>query len=88
MKKLTATLLMMAGAVMLSTTIFAASEPAVPTFEFLDADRDGYISTEEAAPYEGLASVFEKVDANKDGKLDQAEYAAFSQSPEQTGKKG
>jgi Ca2+-binding EF-hand superfamily protein len=88
MKKLTATLLMMAGAVMLSTTVFAASESAVPTFEFLDADRDGYISTEEAATYKDLASVFEKIDVNKDGKLDQTEYAAFSQSAEQTEQKG
>lgn len=92
MKKPTATLLMMA-AVMLSTTVFAASEAGVPTFEFLDADQDGYISSKEAATYEDLASVFEKVDVNKDGKLDQTEYAAFSQNaeqaePEQTEQKG
>lgn len=78
MKKLTVNLLMVAAAFMLSTAAFAAGETNVPTFEFLDADQNGFITSEEAASCESLITDFATVDANQDGKLDQAEYAAFS----------
>ncbi len=79
MKKLTVNLLMVAAVFMLSVSAFAADKPAPLTFELLDADKDGFISTEEAVAFEALMTDFKKVDANQDGKLDQAEYAAFSQ---------
>jgi hypothetical protein len=78
MKKLTVNLLMVAAVFMLSVSAFAADKPAPLTFELLDADKDGFISTEEAVAFEALMTDFKKVDANQDGKLDQAEYAAFS----------
>lgn len=78
MKKLTVNLLMVAAVFVLSNAAFAAGQAKVPTFEFLDADQNGFITSEEAASCETLMTDFATVDANKDGKLDQAEYAAFS----------
>jgi len=78
MRKLTANLLMVAAALMLSVSAFAADNSAPATFDFLDANQDGFISSEEAASFEALITDFEKVDTNKDGKLDPTEYAAFS----------
>lgn len=78
MKKLTASLLMVTALCLLSASAFAAVKTSIPTFESLDADRDGFISTEEAASCETLLTDFAKIDANQDGKLDQAEYAAFN----------
>jgi len=45
-----------------------------PTFEFVDANKDGKISKEEGAKVPGLD--FAKADANKDGVLTRAEYVA------------
>lgn len=78
MKKLTVNLLMVAAVFMLSTAAFAAGKTNVPTFEYLDADQNGFITSEEAASCETLITAFATVDANQDGKLDQDEYAAFS----------
>jgi len=85
MKHLTSNLLMVAAALMLSVTAFAAEDTTTPTFELLDANQDGYISSEEAASYEALVTTFEKIDANQDGKLDAAEYSAFDQSTKEKG---
>lgn len=78
MKKLTVNLLMVAAVFMLSTATFAAGQNDIPTFEYLDADQNGFITSEEAASCETLITDFATVDANQDGKLDPAEYAAFS----------
>ncbi|ABA88985.1 hypothetical protein Pcar_1742 [Syntrophotalea carbinolica DSM 2380] len=79
MKKLTASLLMVTALCLLSTTAFAATEDSTPTFEALDADRNGFISTDEAASCESLLIDFGKIDVNQDGKLDPEEYAVFDQ---------
>lgn len=78
MKNLTVSLLMAAAVLMLSNAAFAAGKTKIPTFEYLDADQNGFISSEEAASCEPLIAEFATVDANQDGKLDPAEYAAFS----------
>jgi starvation-inducible outer membrane lipoprotein len=78
MKKLTALLLMVTALCLFSASAFAAVKSDTPDFESLDADRNGFISTEEAASCEELITDFAKIDANQDGKLDQAEYAAFN----------
>ncbi|MGE4545497.1 MAG: hypothetical protein AB7D06_15465 [Pedobacter sp.] len=78
MKKLTVNLLMVAAVFMLSNAAFAAGQTNIPTFEYLDADQNGFITSEEAASCETLITDFATVDANQDGKLDQAEYAAFT----------
>lgn len=78
MKKLTAQLLMVTALCLFSASAFAAVKNDTPDFESLDADRNGFISTEEAASCEALITDFAKIDANQDGKLDQAEYAAFN----------
>ena len=86
MKKLTVNLLMVAAVFMLSNAAFAAAgQTNVPTFEYLDADQNGFITSEEAASCETLITDFATVDANQDGKLDQAEYAAFSDKALQKG---
>jgi hypothetical protein len=85
MKKLTANLLMVAALCMLSISAFAAAGSTLPSFEILDADQNGFISTDEAASCEGLIEDFATIDANQDGKLDQAEYAAFSEATVQKG---
>lgn len=85
MKKLTASLLMVAALCMLSVSAFAAAGSTLPSFETLDADQNGFISTDEAASCEGIVEDFAKIDANQDGKLDQAEYAAFSEATVQKG---
>ncbi len=43
----------------------------------LDANKDGFISKEEAAPMEGLTQLFDKIDISKDGKLDKDELGAI-----------
>lgn len=45
-------------------------------FTALDADKDGFISKEEAQKEVNLDAVFDHADANGDGKLDLQEYAA------------
>ncbi|MGE0079933.1 MAG: PRC-barrel domain-containing protein [Thiohalomonadaceae bacterium] len=49
------------------------------SFESLDKDSDGFISSHEAAQHEALADLMPSLDTNRDGQLDQAEFAAFSE---------
>jgi hyperosmotically inducible protein len=49
-------------------------EPADPRFNKLDADRDGYLSREEAGKVRGFDKAFSEADDNRDGKLDAAEF--------------
>ncbi len=79
MKKLTVNLLMATAVFMLSNAAFAAGKTTIPTFEYLDADQNGFITSEEAASCETLITDFTTADTNQDGKLDQAEYATFSE---------
>lgn len=51
-----------------------AALAAGPSFDQVDADRDGKISKAEATAVKGLD--FAKADVNKDGSLDRSEYAA------------
>jgi hypothetical protein len=49
----------------------------LPPFEQVDANRDGGISSSEAAVVEGLD--FRTADANQDGMISREEYSALSQ---------
>ena len=65
----------------------AAAAPGQPpsadvagiSFENLDSDGDGFISSQEAGQHEALADLLPSLDTNQDGKLDQAEFASFSE---------
>ena len=45
-------------------------------FNFMDANRDGQISREEAAGFRGVARHFDQADADKDGFLSRSEFDA------------
>lgn len=53
------------------------NEMGAMTFEGLDRDGDGYISSEEAAAHKGLEASWDRADANQDGHLDSSEFSAF-----------
>ena len=44
-------------------------------FRGLDLNRDGYVSSAEAAGFRDIVTRFDKADRNRDGKLSRAEYA-------------
>lgn len=50
---------------------------ALPEFESLDANADGFISQEEAVMDQDLMTAFAKADSDKDGKLSPEEYKAI-----------
>jgi Ca2+-binding EF-hand superfamily protein len=54
-----------------------ASTDVTPTFNVLDADRNGFISNDEARGLKGLPEAFDAVDENRDGKLDATELSKF-----------
>ena len=54
-----------------------AGQAAAAPFGALDADRDGYLSMEEAKAQPALATQWDSADINRDNRLDQAEFAAF-----------
>lgn len=56
-----------------------SADMAGVTFENLDSDGDGFISSQEAGQHEALSDLLPSLDTNQDGKLDQAEFAAFSE---------
>lgn len=45
------------------------TDPGIATFNSLDADRDGYLSREEARASSALAKQFDALDNNRDGKV-------------------
>lgn len=49
-------------------------QAANPDFTRLDANRDGYVSHEEARQLRGFDQAFSEADENRDGKLDAAEF--------------
>lgn len=85
MKRMTATLLATIAICMLSFSAMASGKSEIPSFDLLDADRNGLISSEEAASCNELVTDFTSLDTNQDGMLDQDEYAAFSGTSEQKG---
>jgi hypothetical protein len=68
-------LIVTAGAMLLSGTLWAAEPPM--TFEALDTDGDGYISNTEAGAREDLTKGWQAIDKNTDNKLDITEFSAF-----------
>ena len=54
-----------------------ASPNAVPLFDLVDHNRDGYIDRREAAAVPGLVASFDKMDRDGDGRLDRVEYARW-----------
>jgi hypothetical protein len=55
----------------------AGAQTAAAPFGTLDADRDGYVSKDEAKDRADLTAQWERADLNRDDRLDQAEFAAF-----------
>jgi Ca2+-binding EF-hand superfamily protein len=67
-------------AVIAGSVLFAGviSAQGAPTFDSLDANKDGQISIQEATGHDALFVAFKKLDTNKDGMLSKEEFAAFS----------
>lgn len=63
-----------------AVTTAQASEPKytvaqiAQAFSFIDGNRDGQISREEAAGFRGVARHFDEADTNKDGSLSREEF--------------
>jgi Ca2+-binding EF-hand superfamily protein len=64
-----------AGALLLSGTVASAEPPT--TFETLDTDGDGYISSTEAGARADLKESWQAIDKNTDNQLDITEFSAF-----------
>ena len=43
-------------------------------FDYMDRDKDGFISREEASGFRGVARHFDEADLNKDGRLSREEF--------------
>lgn len=54
------------------------AKPGQTTFEALDKNKDGKISTEEAREDKGLSKLFSGLDGDKDGAISRAEFAAYN----------
>jgi hypothetical protein len=63
----------------ISTVTWAAQSQE--TFSQLDANKDGYISVQEAEGNKELAMQWGKLDQNNDDQLDQSEFSAFEVTP-------
>lgn len=57
--------------------VLGAQAGDVPSFEKLDRDGDGVVSSEEASDWHGLRELIDTYDDNGDGRLDQREYQAL-----------
>ncbi len=55
------------------------------SFDDLDKNQDGQLSTEEASKDADLGKVWNSVDTDKDGTITRAEFSAFESKPEQSG---
>jgi hypothetical protein len=65
------------GLYLLLTAPASFAATAVPTFEELDINGDGYISKAEAKAYKDMSKKWAKVDTNKDGRADIDEFTRF-----------
>jgi len=50
---------------------------AVPAFDLIDRNRDGYVDRKEAQALPGLPESFDSIDRNGDGRLDRLEFARW-----------
>jgi hypothetical protein len=71
----------------LATPIQVAAEVSVDAdgyvaFNFLDSDRNGYVSRVEARSVIGVESGFDLADSNRDGLLDASEYTSVRSARE------
>lgn len=64
----------------------APTPPAGPGRYPMDANKDGFVTRDEAQSYPMLSAQFEAADANKDGKLDTAEMDAHRALMRSTGR--
>jgi hypothetical protein len=55
----------------------SAGSTAVPVFDLVDRNRDGYIDRKEAQAVPGLPEGFDTMDRNGDGRLDRLEFARW-----------
>ena len=69
------TLVVIVGSVLCAGVISAQS---APSFDSLDANKDGQISIQEATGHDDVFVAFKKLDTNKDGALSKEEFAAYS----------
>lgn len=67
-------------AVVVGSVLFAGviSAQSAPSFDSLDANKDGQISIQEATGHDDLFVAFKKLDTNKDGALSKEEFAGYS----------
>lgn len=70
-----ALILTLAPCLFLSATIQAGD--AILTFEEMDRDSSGYISSNEARSSKDIANKFKQVDSNGDGKINITELQAY-----------
>ena len=66
-----------AAALIFAGQVFTASAAEDDGFVALDADADGYISSEEAKSHQTLTEKWGDVDINRDGMIDRAEFSAL-----------
>ncbi|MBI2311840.1 MAG: EF-hand domain-containing protein [Betaproteobacteria bacterium] len=70
-------------AVVLGGGLPATGHPAAdrsaedPAFRKLDADRDGFVSREEAKQWRDSAAAFSETDQDRDGRLNRDEFIKF-----------
>lgn len=55
----------------------SAGSSAVPVFDLVDRNRDGYIDRKEAQAVPGLPERFDSMDNDSDGRLDRLEFARW-----------
>lgn len=68
------------GFYLLLTALASLAATAIPTFEELDINGDGYTSKTEAKAYKDMSKKWAKVDTNKDGRADIDEFTRLESS--------